>query len=599
VPGNNNTSAAFLFDTLDGTISAWNFGVDRNNAKIKVTTPGAVYTGLAIDSTPGQAPLLYAANWAGRSIDVFDQNFAPAHLTGNFTDPNIPSSYHPFNVQELGGLIYVTYAKFDPTTGVDAAGHGHGFVDVFTRDGVLQKFLVAHNHLDSPWGLAMAPQGFGNLGGDLLVGNFGDGTIHAFNPNNGDFVGTLRDASGHPIAIENLWALRFGNGGGAGSTNTLFFTAGLTDDPAKPFGADDGLIGSLQAVPHLHRSAPLLPNLTQGTFQSFSTVPPNGDVNPYGVAFVPPDFNSGNGPLQPGDVLVSNFNASSNLQGTGTTIVRITPAGQRSVFFQGSAGLGLTTALGVLRSGFVLVGNVPTSDGTFATIQQGSLLILNNEGTKVAELQDSHLLNGPWDLTVNDHGDRAQVFVANVLSGTVTRIDLAIRHGQVQVLRMTQIASGYLHEPNMAALEVGPTGLAYDPNKDLLYVASTDDNAIFAIPHAGTTRIDQGRGQVVFQDATHLHGPLALALLPNGNLITANGDAVNADPNQPSELVEFTPSGQFVGQFMIDPNPGGAFGLAVSSAGGVLRFAAVNDNSLPPSLNVWTFDLGQNFDGPL
>lgn len=311
-----------------------------------------------------------------------------------------------------------------------------------------------------------------------------------------------------------------------------------------------------------------------------STVPANGDVNPYGTAFVPNGF-PGGGPLNPGDLLVSNFNNSANLQGTGTTIVKVSPNGTQSLFFQGPSGLGLTTALGVLRSGYVLVGNVPTTDGTSATVQQGSLLILDRFGHEVANLTNSTFLNGPWDLTVNDRGNNPQVFVSNVLSGTVTRIDLRVTHHgqQIQVRDMVQVASGYTHRTDPAALVVGPTGLAFDPARNILYIASTGDNAIFGIHGASTTRRDQGMGHLVYRDDAHLRGPLGLVLAPNGNLITSNGDAVNPDPNniQNSELIEFTRHGQFVGQFQVDPAAGGAFGIAMRNVGRNAILAAVND----------------------
>jgi len=262
---------------------------------------------------------------------------------------------------------------------------------------------------------------------------------------------------------------------------------------------------------------PIIPNLPS-TFLSASTVPANGDLNPYGVAFVPKGFPQG-GPLHVGDVLVSNFNNSSNLQGTGTTIVDISPTGQLSPFFQGPSTpgtLGLTTALGVLKRGFVIVGSVPTLDGTSATIQApGSLLILDSQGNVVTTLSNSTLLDGPWDLTVHDQGEIAQVFVANVLSGTVTRIDLKIpEHGNPIVEGEMQIASGYFIRTDPAALVIGPTGLAFDADHDILYVASTGDNAIFAIPHAKIRTTDAGMGAVVYQDNTHLRGPLALTLTP-------------------------------------------------------------------------------------
>ena len=204
-------------------------------------------------------------------------------------------------------------------------------------------------------------------------------------------------------------------------------------------------------------------------------------------------------------------------------------------------------------------------------------------------LTDPNLLNGPWDLTIHDQGEMAQVFVANVLSGTVTRINLKIsQHGNPIVKGMTQIASGYGHACNAAAVVVGPTGLAYDAVKDILYVASTADNEIFAVPHARKTASDEGTGALVYQDNVHLHGPLGLILDLNGDLITANGDAINGDPNQPSELVEFTPKGQFVGQFSVDPGQGAAFGLALTSSGNQVTFAAVDDAT--NVLDIWDLE---------
>jgi hypothetical protein len=325
----------------------------------------------------------------------------------------------------------------------------------------------------------------------------------------------------------------------------------------------------------------ILGQLPTSTERIVSTVTSIGDVNPYGVAFVPDDFAEG-GPLQPGDILVSNFNNATNVQGTGTTIVRIARYGQASVFFKGgsNSGLGLTTALGVLRRGFVIVGNVPNS------LTQTSLLVLDRHGNIVSNLMDSTLLNGPWDLTLIDEGSKAHVFVSNVLSGTVTRLDVSMDHDgdEFTVDRKTQIASGYAFRTDPNALVVGPTGLAYDAERDVLYVASTGDNAIFAIADA-RDRQDKGMGKLIYQDNAHLHGPLALALAPNGHLITANGDAVKQAPPF-NELVEFTRDGKFVAQFQVDPGPaGGAFGLAIAGGEGGVRFAAVNDNQ--NQLDIW------------
>ncbi len=342
-----------------------------------------------------------------------------------------------------------------------------------------------------------------------------------------------------------------------------------------------GLLAAVALKPAIAGS--ILGQLPTSPERIVSTVPSNGDVNPYGVAFVPPGF-PGGGLLEPGDILVSNFNDSSGVQGTGTTIVRIAPNGALSTFFQGQAPLGFTTALGVLRAGFVLVGNVPTINNG-ATAEQGSLLVIDRFGRLVTTLENANLLDGPWDLAINDLGSFAQVFVSNVLNGTVTRLNVTLIDGNFHVLSATQIAHGYAFAPNAAAVVVGPTGLAYNPFADLLYVASTDDNAIFGIPFAAFTNQDTNKGVLVYQDSTHLHGPLGLALAPNGDLITANGDAVFAGGTQ-NALVEFTPFGKFVAQYQVDSGPAGAaFGIAISSDPFDIRFAAVDDNQ--NTLEIW------------
>ena len=325
---------------------------------------------------------------------------------------------------------------------------------------------------------------------------------------------------------------------------------------------------------------PFLPD----QFTIFSTVPPNGDVNPYGVAFVPQGFQSGTGPLRPGQVLVSNFNNKMNLQGTGTTIVRVSSSGQPFVFFAGpphpagSTGLGLSTALAILQGGFVIVGNMPSTDGTSKTAMPGSLLVINNQGHLVSTISGP-LISGPWDMTVIDEGNQAIAFVSMVLSGNVVRLNLGVSSSGVTVTSTTVIASGYAHRGDPAAFEVGPTGLVYDPTTDVLYVASTADNAVFSVQNPRTRNSSGGKGTVVYADAVHLHGPLAMAAAPNGDLIVANSDVINSNPLLPSEYVEFTKQGKFISQLSIDPAQGGSFGLAVNVAGQQAFLAAVDDNT--------------------
>jgi len=320
-----------------------------------------------------------------------------------------------------------------------------------------------------------------------------------------------------------------------------------------------------------------------------STIPSNGDLNPYGVATVPRQFPAG-GTVNPGDILVSNFNNSSNLQGTGTTIVRIQATGPVSLFFQGTAPLGLSTALNVLRAGFVLVGNFPSPDlsGSCTTAQSGSILVINSGGTQIGAIVDPSI-NGPWDSALFDEGNTAKLFVANGLSGTIVRLDLSVGAGGVSLKKATQIASGYGHQCDPVTFVDAPTGLVYDPERDVLYVASTVDNAVFAVSDAGDRKHDSGMGRVVYQDPTHLHGPLAMAQGSNGHLLVSNNDAINTDPNQPSEIVEFTKDGKFVREIQVDQNGGGSFGLNMAVRDDTARLAFVDDNT--NSLSIWTFRL--------
>ena len=304
-------------------------------------------------------------------------------MTGTISDPNFanfPTGYAAFNVQNLSvngtQTLFVTYAN---------QATGGGIVDEFTTNGTFVKTLIddtAGVNLDAPWGLTIAPANWGQFGGDLLVGNnnansAGVTEINAYNLTSGAFEGTLTLNTGQPFSETELWALSFGNGAGAGSTDTLFFTAGLP-------GNTDGLFGAISAQP--------------------------------------------------------------------------------------------------------------------------------------------------------------------------------------------------VSEPGTAPVFIGPGGLAYNSKNDTLYVASTGNNEIFAIKHASKTHSDNGTGALVYQDQAHLRGPIGLALAPNGDLLTTNGDAVNADANQPSELIEFTPQGQFVGELSLDPALGAAFQIVVQSTHKKVTVATVNDD---------------------
>jgi uncharacterized protein (TIGR03118 family) len=236
-----SSPARFIFATEDGTISGWNPNVDPTNALLVVdrsntppgTNTGAVYKGLARGRDEGR-DLLFATNFRAGVVDVFNAKF---RFLRSFTDSRVPQGFAPFGIRNIDGLLYVTFAKQDDEKHDDVAGPGNGFVDIFETDGHLVKRLISRDVLNSPWGLTLTPSNFGPFSNDLLVGNFGDSTINAFNPHNGEFLGTLKDEHGNPLGVDDnplgskgLWGLTFGNGIRAGDRNTLFFTSGIDDE---------------------------------------------------------------------------------------------------------------------------------------------------------------------------------------------------------------------------------------------------------------------------------------------------------------------------------------------------------------------------------
>ena len=236
----NSTSAVFLFGTLDGTIAGWNAGTPEAVTVVNNSSAHASYTDIALD-TNGTGTFLLAANFALGTVDVFDSTFAPVHLAGTFADPQMPSGFSPFGIHSIGGNIYVTYAQVNPSTGRETVGAGLGYVDVFDNNGNLLQRAISQGDLNAPWGMALAPAGFGSFGGDLLVGNFGDGMINAFDPKSFAQIGQLQSASGTAIANSGLWEIFFGQNG-VGDPNTLYFAAGIN-------GEKDGLFGSIAVAP--------------------------------------------------------------------------------------------------------------------------------------------------------------------------------------------------------------------------------------------------------------------------------------------------------------------------------------------------------------
>jgi uncharacterized protein (TIGR03118 family) len=249
--GTHSGPAVFIFASETGAITGWHPAAGTPGGPFNISvfaqagyqaTDGANYTGLAIGNV-GAAHYLYAADFHNGKVDVIDGQFHKTTLVGSFTDPHLPKGFAPFNVQNLGGNLYVTYARRDAANdGNSMPGRGAGFVDVFDTGGHLLHRVVTRGSLNAPWGLAMAPAGFGSFGGDLLVGNFGDGHINAYDPaHHYAFRGQLRSAHGKAVTIPGLWALQVGNGVSSGDTNAVYFTAG-------PNHETHGLFGSLRVA---------------------------------------------------------------------------------------------------------------------------------------------------------------------------------------------------------------------------------------------------------------------------------------------------------------------------------------------------------------
>jgi len=340
-------------------------------------------------------------------------------------------------------------------------------------------------------------------------------------------------------------------------------------------------------------TAPFLTNL-RTVSNITSTVPANGDVNPYGIVFIPTSV----GKLQAGQMLISNFNAKEsakeNGQGTGTTIVQVSTAGKVSPFATIDAktlpgacpgGVGLTTALDILPGGYVVVGSLPTTNGKAATAQYGCLIVLNSEGKAVETIAGKNI-QGPWDSTAKSEGSKTMLFVSNALNGgpvvgkktidnsTVLRIELESgEHQTPKVLGETVIANGIPWIDSAEALVLGPTGLALASN-GTLYVASTEDSKILAISEAMTRTTAAAKGGTVLTEGGHLKEPLGMVLAPNGNIITSNGGDGN--------MVETTLAGRQVAVQTADKKTGAGslFGMAIAPEGKGIYFVDDGENTL-------------------
>jgi len=365
----NGKPASFIFATEDGTISAWNGGT-ASTLEVDNSASGAVYKGLAAGSN-SSGPLLYAANFNAGTIDVFDGSFKSTTVSGGFKDSTLPSGFAPFNVYNAGGKLYVAYAKQDSMKHDDTAGAGNGFVDIFDTDGNLQKRLISNGALNSPWGMAIAPATFGPFGGALLVGNFGDGKINAYEASTGTLLGTLQDKNGNAIVIDGLWGLLFGNGKSGGDQNTLYFTAGPEDESHGLLGSlapPSNISGILNAASSL--SGPIAPGeivaITGGTIGpsplAAATVPTKGALGT-SLSNTSVTFNGTPAPIVYSSASQTAVLVPYAVGGSSTANVVVSYGGQTTAAFQAEV--------------------APTAPGIFtlSTTGSGAAVAFNQDGT--------------------------------------------------------------------------------------------------------------------------------------------------------------------------------------------------------------------------
>jgi uncharacterized protein (TIGR03118 family) len=355
-------TAHFIFCTEDGTISAWNTG-SAAVLKVDYSAANAVFKGLAA-GVSGGSNFIYAADFHNGQVDAFNTNYAQVALPGSFFDATLPAGYAPFGIQNISGQLFVTYALQDSSKNYDVSGPGYGFVDKFDTSGNLLQRFSAQGALNAPWGVAAAPAGFGPFAGDILIGNFGDGRINAFDPQSGEWLGALNNAGGTPFSASGLWGITFGNGHSGGSAGSLYFAAGIS-------GESEGLLGSL---------APLYPSATNGItylqsnlvsdISGLAAVTDSNLVNPWGIAFsaTSPFWIADNG-----TGLSTVYNSTGAIQSLVVTIPP--PAGQTST--AAPSGAIANTAAGFLATGSATAHFIfCTEDGTISAWNTGSAAVL-------------------------------------------------------------------------------------------------------------------------------------------------------------------------------------------------------------------------------
>lgn len=426
----NGKPASFIFVTEDGTVSAWNGGA-ASTIIVNNSASGAVYKGVTIGTSASLGPLLYAANINSGNVDVFNGTFAPTKVAGGFADSSIPSGFAPFNVWNIGGKIYVTYARQTPDKKNDAAGPGNGFVSVFDTDGNLLKHLVSNGPLNSPWGVAIAPSTFGKFPGALLVGNFGDGAVNAFDPSAGTQLGTLQDTKGNPIQIQGLWALLVGNGKSGGDSNFIYFTA----ETATGDGKAHGLLGSL-APPATVISA------INGASNASGPIAPGEALVLTGIAIGPSPLTAGKIPLT-GSLGTSLSSTTVTINGNPAPILYAS-ASQTGILvpyeITGSSTANVVVNFGTQTTASFQVPVATSAPGLFTTDTTGSnqAVAFNQDGTPNSSKNPASagqvvILFGTGEGATNPGGQDGLVLTSDILRTPQLPVSVTIGGQTAQV----------------------------------------------------------------------------------------------------------------------------------------------------------------------
>jgi uncharacterized protein (TIGR03118 family) len=430
----NGTRSSFIFSTEDGTVSAWNTGTTAQ-LMVDNSAAGAVYEGLAI-GTSSVGPTLYLPNFSTGNIDVFDGKFAPATLAGNFKDPTLPDGFAPFNIWPVNGKLYVMYAKQNAAKKRDTAGTGNGYVSTFDFNGNFLKRVVSQSALNSPWGVAQAPATWGAFGGALLVGNFGNGRINAFDANTGSLLGTLQDQNGAALTNSGLWGIVFGNGGNGGDVNTLYFTAGIQNETHGLFGAIAPPSSILTVVNAASGQAgPISPGevVLLGGF----TIGPSPRAN----AAIPATGTLGS--TIGGVTVTFNGTPAPILYASASTVATIVPY-ELAGFSSASVALKFTNQFNNVAPAAFTAQVGLTAPGLFTIDSSGSgqAVVINQDGTvnsatNAAAKGSVVLLYGTGEGPTAPSGQNGSITVGRILPGPILPISLTIGGLPARVISAT------------------------------------------------------------------------------------------------------------------------------------------------------------------